>query len=72
MEVFNTLSKSENTLIVKEIEKRNIITLQQTNKEIRELLKKVPTRRKHKIFYVKDHSSYLPVSHFPVDHRIVK
>ena len=74
MEVLSILFESRDILKkqAKEIEKRNIISLQQTDSEIKKLLEKVPTPKKHKIIYVKDNSSYRHVNNFPVDYRTVK
>ncbi|MEE8589327.1 MAG: hypothetical protein V3S80_08310, partial [Sulfurimonadaceae bacterium] len=74
MEVFNILFESGEILKQKinDIEKRNIIALEQSNREIKELLAKVPTPKKHKVIYVHDNSHYQYDSNFPVDHRIIK
>lgn len=53
----------------KEIEEKNIVTLQETNREIQALLKSVQRSAKQKVIYVHDTSE---VSPFPVDHRITK
>ena len=74
MEVFNILFESAEILRqkAKEIEKRNIASLKQTQNEIQELLSKVPQPRQHKILYIHDTSNYRYESNFPVDYRIVK
>ena len=52
MEVFNILFESGEILKQKinDIEKRNIIALEQSNREIKELLAKVPTPKNIKLF----------------------
>ena len=74
MELFNLLFKSTEILKreVKEIEKSNIISLQQTKDEIKELISQLPVPKKPRVVYVHDGSSYQYASVFPVDHRIVK
>ena len=74
MELFNLLFKSTEILKkeVKEIEKSNIISLQQTKNEIKELISQLPVPKKPRVVYVPDNSSYQYESDFPVDHRIVK
>lgn len=57
---------------VNAIEESNIISLQQTDSEIKELLKQAHTTKEHKVIYVHDTSSYLDFGHFPGDHKIVK
>jgi len=57
---------------VKEIEKSNIISLQQTKDEIKELISQLPVPKMPRVVYVHDNSSYRYESNFPVDHRIVK
>ena len=74
MEVFNILFESAEILKkeIKEIEKRNIVSLLQTNNEIKELMEQLPAPKKPKVIYVHDSSTYKYESNFPVDHRIVK
>ncbi len=74
MEVFNILFESAEILKkeVKEIEKRNIISLMQTKNEIKELMAQLSVPKKPKVIYVHDSSTYRYESNFPVDHRIVK
>ena len=74
MEVFNILFESAEILKkeVREIEKRNIISLQQTKNEIQELLTQLPVHKKPRVIYVHDTSTYRYKSNFPVDHRIIK
>lgn len=57
---------------VKEIEKKNIDTLRETNRELAELFNALPKKRKHKVIYVHEHTMQTPVNNFPVDHRIAK
>ena len=53
----------------KEIEEKNIVTLQESKREIQALLKNMQKSAKQKVIYVHDTSG---VSPFPVDHRISK
>ncbi len=54
------------------IEESNIASLQQSNSEIKELLKQAYAVKEHKVIYVHDTSSYLDFGNLPVDHKIVK
>ena len=74
MEVFNILFESAESLKqkAKEIEKRNIISLEKTNSEIKALLAKAQKNRAHKVIHVHDSYEYKYESKFPVDYRIVK
>jgi len=56
----------------KEIEKKNIDALRETNKELTALFNAIPKKRKHKVIYVSEHSKHTPINNFPVDHRIAK
>jgi len=55
----------------KEIEDKNILTLQETNREIKELLEKVKKSQKKRVIHVHENMHYNRVSAFPVDHRIL-
>ena len=74
MEILNILFESAEILKqkAKEIEKRNIVSLKQTNSEIEELLANMPQRKQPKVIYIHDNSTYRYESNFPVDHRIIK
>ncbi len=74
MKVFNILFESKEILKQKaqEIERRNIIALEKSNREIEALLQKMPTHKKRRVIYVQNDSSYPHVSNFPVDHRIIR
>ncbi len=74
METFNPLFESGESRRKKvdAIEQSNIVSLQESNSEIEELLKQAYSRKEHKVIYVHDTSSYLDFCHFPVEHKIVK
>ena len=57
---------------VKEIEKKNIDALRETNRELAELFNAIPKKRKHKVIYVNEHTKHIPANNFPVNHRIAK
>ena len=57
---------------VKEIEKKNIDALRETNRELAELFNAIPKPHKHKVIYVNEHKEHTPVNNFPIDHRIAK
>ena len=54
MQMFNLLFESNEVLKQKaiEIEKSNIVTLEKTNQEVKELLAQIHRPKKHKIIYV--------------------
>ena len=74
MEVFNILIESAENLKqkAKEIEKRNIISLEKTNSEIKALLAKASKRRVRKVIHIHDSSENKYESNLPVDYRIIK
>ena len=57
---------------VKEIEKKNIDALRETNRELAELFNAIPKKKKIKVIYVSEHTKHIPINNFPVDHRIAK
>lgn len=57
---------------VNAIEENHIVSLQQSNSEIKELLKQAYATKEHKVIYVHDTSSYLDFGHFTGNHKIVK
>jgi len=57
---------------VKEIEKRNIDTLRETNRELTELFNTLPKKKKTKVIYVSEHPKHIPINNLPADHRIAK
>jgi len=57
---------------VKAIEKKNIDALRETNRELAELFKAIPKKRKHKVIYINHSAKHTAVNNFAVDHRIAK